>query len=50
MQHASSPERYVQAKVSAVAAQLMKRGWLAFLSFCFSQTLDTHFLYTTMGY
>ncbi|KAE8653609.1 hypothetical protein Csa_007263 [Cucumis sativus] len=30
MQHASSPERYVQAKVSAVAAQLMKRGWLDF--------------------
>ncbi|XP_059628544.1 uncharacterized protein LOC132271236 isoform X3 [Cornus florida] len=30
MQHASSPERYVQAKVSSVAAQLMKRGWLEF--------------------
>ncbi|OMO96140.1 hypothetical protein COLO4_15480 [Corchorus olitorius] len=26
MQHASSPEGYVQAKVSSVAAQLMKRG------------------------
>ncbi|XP_022719062.1 exportin-4-like isoform X4 [Durio zibethinus] len=30
MQHASSPEGYVQAKVSSVAAQLMKRGWLEF--------------------
>ncbi|KAK5813731.1 uncharacterized protein LOC108469923 isoform X1 [Gossypium arboreum] len=30
MQHASSPEGYVQAKVSSVAAQLMKRGWLDF--------------------
>ncbi|CAI8615607.1 unnamed protein product [Vicia faba] len=28
MQHASSPDSYVQAKVSSVAAQLMKRGWL----------------------
>nr|XP_027188382.1 exportin-4 isoform X6 [Cicer arietinum] len=28
MQHASSPDGYVQAKVSSVAAQLMKRGWL----------------------
>ncbi|KAG9445689.1 hypothetical protein H6P81_011817 [Aristolochia fimbriata] len=28
MQHASSPDAYVQAKVSAVGAQLMKRGWL----------------------
>ncbi|CAN1131952.1 xpo4, partial [Linum perenne] len=28
MQRASSPEGYVQAKVSSVAAQLMKRGWL----------------------
>ncbi|XP_027188385.1 uncharacterized protein [Cicer arietinum] len=27
MQHASSPDGYVQAKVSSVAAQLMKRGW-----------------------
>ncbi|KAJ8760582.1 hypothetical protein K2173_015249 [Erythroxylum novogranatense] len=27
IQHASSPEGYVQAKVSSVAAQLMKRGW-----------------------
>ncbi|XP_059440440.1 uncharacterized protein LOC132172899 [Corylus avellana] len=27
MQHASSPEGYVLAKVSSVAAQLMKRGW-----------------------
>ncbi|XWS57761.1 hypothetical protein CRYUN_Cryun09bG0200900 [Craigia yunnanensis] len=26
MQHASSPEGYAQAKVSSVAAQLMKRG------------------------
>ncbi|XP_034707399.1 exportin-4-like isoform X8 [Vitis riparia] len=26
MQHASSPEGYVQSKVSSVAAQLMKRG------------------------
>ncbi|KAF7805232.1 exportin-4 isoform X1 [Senna tora] len=32
MQHASSPEGYVQAKVSSVAAQLMKRGWLDFTS------------------
>ncbi|GMP21962.1 hypothetical protein CsSME_00000164 [Camellia sinensis var. sinensis] len=30
MQHANSPEGYVQAKVSSVAAQLMKRGWLDF--------------------
>ncbi|KAJ9185793.1 hypothetical protein P3X46_005384 [Hevea brasiliensis] len=30
MQHASSPEGYVQAKVSSVAAQLIKRGWLDF--------------------
>lgn len=30
MQHASSLEGYVQAKVSSVAAQLMKRGWLDF--------------------
>ncbi|CAL5194582.1 unnamed protein product [Lathyrus oleraceus] len=28
MQHASSPDGYVQAKVSSVATQLMKRGWL----------------------
>ncbi|KAH7571841.1 hypothetical protein JRO89_XS04G0154100 [Xanthoceras sorbifolium] len=27
MQHASSPEGYVLAKVSSVAAQVMKRGW-----------------------
>ncbi|KAA8534671.1 hypothetical protein F0562_032188 [Nyssa sinensis] len=32
MQHASSSERYVQAKVSSVAAQLMKRGWLDFMA------------------
>ncbi|KAL9225514.1 hypothetical protein vseg_001428 [Gypsophila vaccaria] len=30
MQHASSPEGYVQSKVSSVAAQLLKRGWLEF--------------------
>ncbi|XP_044482396.1 exportin-4 isoform X2 [Mangifera indica] len=30
MQHACSPDGYVQAKVSSVAAQLMKRGWLDF--------------------
>ncbi|PQM39642.1 exportin-4 isoform X1 [Prunus yedoensis var. nudiflora] len=30
MQHANSPEGYVQAKVSSVAAQLLKRGWLEF--------------------
>ncbi|XP_057961919.1 uncharacterized protein LOC131153553 isoform X2 [Malania oleifera] len=30
MRHASSPEGYVQTKVSSVAAQLMKRGWLDF--------------------
>ncbi|XVE62729.1 hypothetical protein DITRI_Ditri06bG0142700 [Diplodiscus trichospermus] len=30
MQHASSPEGYVLAKASSVAAQLMKRGWLDF--------------------
>lgn len=30
MQYASSPEGYVQSKVSSVAAQLMKRGWLDF--------------------
>jgi len=27
MQHASSPDGYVQAKVASVASQLMKRGW-----------------------
>lgn len=32
MQHASSPEGYVQAKVSSVAAQLLKRGWVDFTS------------------
>ncbi|KAG5044423.1 hypothetical protein JHK87_008338 [Glycine soja] len=31
MQHASSPDGYVQAKVSSVATQLMKRGWLEFV-------------------
>ncbi|WOG81788.1 hypothetical protein DCAR_0100939 [Daucus carota subsp. sativus] len=30
MQHAHSQEGYVQAKVSSVATQLMKRGWLEF--------------------
>ncbi|CAA0381383.1 unnamed protein product [Arabidopsis thaliana] len=30
MQHASSSEGYVLSKVSSVAAQLMKRGWLEF--------------------
>ncbi|ANM63947.1 exportin-4 protein [Arabidopsis thaliana] len=30
MQHASSSEEYVLSKVSSVAAQLMKRGWLEF--------------------
>ncbi|XP_071934674.1 uncharacterized protein [Coffea arabica] len=30
MQHASSAEGYVQAKVASVAAQLLKRGWLEF--------------------
>ncbi|KAL8130523.1 hypothetical protein V2J09_019678 [Rumex salicifolius] len=30
MQHASSLEGYVRSKVSSVAAQLMKRGWLEF--------------------
>ncbi|XP_074292807.1 uncharacterized protein LOC141619685 isoform X3 [Silene latifolia] len=30
MQHASSPDGYVQSKVSSVAAQLLKRGWLEF--------------------
>ncbi|XP_050223404.1 uncharacterized protein LOC126673345 [Mercurialis annua] len=30
MQHASSQEGYVQVKVSSVAAQLIKRGWLEF--------------------
>ncbi|XP_010265025.1 PREDICTED: exportin-4 isoform X2 [Nelumbo nucifera] len=30
MQNASSPDAYVQAKVAAVGAQLMKRGWLEF--------------------
>ncbi|THG00830.1 hypothetical protein TEA_017490 [Camellia sinensis var. sinensis] len=28
----SSPKGYVQAKVSSVAAQLMKRGWLDFMT------------------
>lgn len=32
MQHASSSEGYVQAKVSSVAAQLLKRGWLEFVA------------------
>ncbi|KAG5087234.1 hypothetical protein JHK82_054631 [Glycine max] len=31
MQHTSSPDGYVQAKVSSVATQLMKRGWLEFV-------------------
>lgn len=30
LQHASSPEGYVQAKVSSVASQLLKRGWVDF--------------------
>lgn len=30
MKHASSPEGYVLSKISSVAAQLMKRGWLEF--------------------
>uniref|UniRef100_A0A7N0ZUX4 Exportin-4 n=1 Tax=Kalanchoe fedtschenkoi TaxID=63787 RepID=A0A7N0ZUX4_KALFE len=30
MQHANSPESYVQAKISSVAAQLLKRGWSDF--------------------
>ncbi|KAK4801722.1 hypothetical protein SAY86_022209 [Trapa natans] len=30
LQHADSHESYVQAKVSSVAAQLIKRGWLDF--------------------
>ncbi|MED6185122.1 hypothetical protein PIB30_053961 [Stylosanthes scabra] len=32
MQHASSPDNFVQSKVSSVAAQLMKRGWLEFVT------------------
>ncbi|XP_021863776.1 uncharacterized protein [Spinacia oleracea] len=32
MQHASSSEGYVQAKISSVAAQLLKRGWLEFVA------------------
>ncbi|XP_071700961.1 uncharacterized protein [Rutidosis leptorrhynchoides] len=32
MKHASSPEGYVLSKVSSVAAQLMKRGWLEFIA------------------
>lgn len=31
MEHASSPEGYVQSKVSAVAARLLKRGWLVYM-------------------
>ncbi|XP_043688810.1 exportin-4 isoform X3 [Telopea speciosissima] len=31
IQHASSPDAFVQAKVSAVGGQLMKRGWLDFM-------------------
>ncbi|CAM8925883.1 unnamed protein product [Rhodiola kirilowii] len=30
MRHANSPEGYVQAKISSVAAQLLKRGWSDF--------------------
>nr|XP_043632793.1 exportin-4 isoform X2 [Erigeron canadensis] len=30
MKHATSPEGYVLSKISSVAAQLMKRGWLEF--------------------
>ncbi|VAH04298.1 unnamed protein product [Triticum turgidum subsp. durum] len=30
MEHAGSPDGYVQSKVSAVAARLLKRGWLEF--------------------
>ncbi|CAJ1961162.1 unnamed protein product [Sphenostylis stenocarpa] len=32
MKRASSPDFYVQAKVSSVTAQLMKRGWLEFMA------------------
>ncbi|XP_021742132.1 exportin-4-like isoform X2 [Chenopodium quinoa] len=32
MQHASSSEGYVQTKISSVAAQLLKRGWLEFVA------------------
>ncbi|KAJ9542463.1 hypothetical protein OSB04_028969 [Centaurea solstitialis] len=32
MKHASSPDGYVQAKISSVAAQLLKRGWLEFIA------------------
>jgi hypothetical protein len=31
MEHASSPDGYVQSKVSAVAARLLKRGWLVYM-------------------
>ncbi|CAL5323599.1 unnamed protein product [Camellia sinensis] len=39
--HASSPKGYVQAKVSSVAAQLMKRGWEAMeiMVACFAMAL-----------
>ncbi|XP_075658119.1 uncharacterized protein LOC142628052 isoform X6 [Castanea sativa] len=37
MQHASSKEGFVLAKVSSVAAQLMKRGWPSFCFLCGSQ-------------
>ncbi|XP_025794031.1 exportin-4 isoform X8 [Panicum hallii] len=30
MEHANSPDGYVQSKVSAVAARLLKRGWVEF--------------------
>ncbi|XP_066370501.1 uncharacterized protein [Miscanthus floridulus] len=30
MEHASSPDGYVQSKVSTVAARLLKRGWVEF--------------------
>ncbi|XP_051186487.1 uncharacterized protein [Lolium perenne] len=30
MEHAGSPDGYVQSKVSAVSARLLKRGWLEF--------------------
>ncbi|XP_024988812.1 exportin-4-like isoform X8 [Cynara cardunculus var. scolymus] len=32
MKHASSPDGYVQSKISSVAAQLLKRGWLEFVA------------------
>ncbi|ONM05840.1 Exportin-4 [Zea mays] len=51
MEHASSPDGYVQSKVSAVAARLLKRGWISlrFLwLWIFMQQWYTSFLFSSL--